>query len=302
MPELDLDDVLHRVATGELSPDEALTLLEPAGAEPGAHGGAAPSPAATTQEPPRAAESPAWGTPTTARDDRSRTGRSRLVRVNASYRSVDVLGDPSVAEVAVSGSHAVRSDDGVLVVESHENPLASVFGTAAPGTRFSFADLPRGLTWARAWKDQHLVIRVNPELPVEIDAAGANLRVSGMEAGTKVRLIASALKLDRSRGPLDLDAFTSSVKGSATPSGSSRISAESSSVKLHLGAGTDTRITARNRMGKVVLPNAVSRAGLVDPEVTQATVGSGRGELAVDAVMSSVILTSTDDEQLGAQE
>ena len=289
-----LDDVLHRVAAGELSPDEALTLLDAPTGHPGHPGPPAPAtdarPAAETAE----AEAPVWGTPSP-----SRPGRSRLVRVNASYRSVDVLGDPSVAEVAVSGSHAVRSDDGVLIVESHENPLASAFGGAAPGARFTFADLPRGLAWARAWKDQHLVIRVNPELPVEIDAAGANLRVSGMEAGVKVRLIASALKLERARGPLDLDAFTSSVKGVATPSGVSRISAESSSIKLHLGPGTDTRITARNRMGKVVLPHAVSRAGLVDPDVAQARVGAGRGELAVESVMSSVILTCEDDEQPG---
>jgi len=281
-----LDDVLARVAAGELTPDEALTLLEPPERPAGS----------TAEEPPAApTNAPTWGTP--AGPATARPGRSHLVRINASYRSVDVLGDPSVAEISVSGSHAVHSDEGVLTVANHENPLVSALGGLGleRGTSFTFADLPRGLARARAWKDQHLVVRVNPELPVEIDAAGANVRVSGLEAGVKVRLLASSLKLERARGPLDLDAFTSSVKGVASPSGTSRISSESSSVKLALGPGTDVQITARTRMGKVVLPNGVSKAGLADPDVAQARIGAGRGTLTVDSVMSSVILTSTED-------
>jgi hypothetical protein len=212
-----------------------------------------------------------------------------VVRINASYRSVDVLADAGVAEAAVSGQHSVRREGAVLVVESQDNPFGGEPGES--GQRFTFADLPRGLAWARSWKEHHLVVRVNPEIPVELDAAGASLRLSGLEAGAKVRLIASALKLERVRGPLDIDALSSSVKGFAEPTGDSRIACESSSVKLILGRGTDTHITARNRMGKVVLPNAISKGGLVDPDVAQATVGSGRGELTIDAVMSSIMLT-----------
>jgi hypothetical protein len=44
-------------------------------------------------------------------------------------------------------------------------------------------------------------------------------------------------------------------------------------------------------MGKVVLPDTVSKGGLVDPDVVEAVVGAGRGELSIDAVMSSVALT-----------
>jgi len=62
-----------------------------------------------------------------------------------------------------------------------------------------------------------------------------------------------------------------------------------------LGPGTDVQITARTRMGKVILPNGSSKAGLSDPDVAQARVGAGQGTLTVDSVMSSVTLTSTQD-------
>ena len=125
------------------------------------------------------------------------------------------------------------------------------------------------------------------------------MKVSGCSGGARLRVIASALKLERLRGPLDIDALSSSVKGMAVPTGRSRIGCESSSVKLLLGEGSDVHIRARNRMGKVVLPNAVSKGGLVDPDVAQATLGRGQAELVVEAVMSSVVLT--DDRAGGAE-
>ena len=70
---------------------------------------------------------------------------------------------------------------------------------------------------------------------------------------------------------------------------------DQSAFQRLLGDGSDVHIRARNRMGKVALPTSVSKGGLVDPDVAEATVGAGRGELTVDAVMSSVILTTDDD-------
>lgn len=323
-----LDEVLHRVAAGELTPEEALALMEPAqGSSPSgspsattaattaalttptttdatATPGTTSTPAGadplTLHEPsgnarPVADAPPAWGTPAASPSTPGRaanpTGRpSAAIRIHASYRSVDVLADPGVAEAVVSGTHSARRDRDTLVIESMDSPFGDTTeDRAGSGPRFSF-DLPRSLAWARSWKEHHLVVRVNPDLPVEIDGAGASVRLSGLEGGARVRLIASALKLERVRGPLDVDAMSSSVKGFASPTGTSRIVAESSSVKLLLGPESDVHVRARNRMGKVVLPQAVSKGGLVDPDVAEARFGSGRGELTIDAVMSSVML------------
>jgi hypothetical protein len=297
----DLDLVLRLVASGELTPDEALARLGEAPAAAAAPSAApAPSPSAAAPSPAADSEAPAWGTPSAAPGTSATPAPApedgapvRAVRVNASYRSVDVIGDASVATAVAVGAHAMRRDGDTLVVESAELPPLPEAGEQPGGGRFSFAVLPRSLAWARSFKDHHLVVRVNPALALEVDAAGAAVRVSGLEGGVRLRLVASAAKIDRLRGPLDVDALTSSVKGSAAPTGASRIACESSSVKLQLDPGTDVHIRARNRMSKVVLPSAVSKGGLVDPDLCEAVVGDGTGELGIEAVMSSIVLGSS---------
>ena len=214
--------------------------------------------------------------------------RPRLVRVAVSYRSVEVVADPSVTGAFVSGEHTVRRDGETLVVEASALPFLA--DDDEPGARFSFSNLPKTIARARNWQNEHLTVRFNPELPIEIDVAGASVRLVGGEAGARIRLLASALKVDRVRGPLDVDAVSSSVKGTLGPTGSSRISAESSSVKVQLLAGTGVRIHARNRMGKVVLPNSITKGDMVDPGLRESVIGSGEGELAVESVMSSVVI------------
>ena len=133
-----------------------------------------------------------------------------------------------MAEAFVTGEHTVRREGGTLVVEGG----LRFGGDEEGGPRFSFSQLPQTLAWARSLQSDRLVVRVNPALPFELDAVGSSVRISGGEAGAKMRLLATALKVDGLRGPLDVDASSSSVKGTIGPSGSSRIAAESSSVKV----------------------------------------------------------------------
>jgi hypothetical protein len=266
------EEILHRVAAGELTPEQALPLLDAARAE----APSAPAP-----------EAPAWGTrPGPVPAPAVGEGPQR-VRVAVSYRSLRVLADPGVDGAFVSGEHTVRREGDALVVEASGLPTG---GDDEPQGQFSFSNLPRTLARAREIQRQDLTVRFNPRLPLEVDVAGASVRIVGGEAGARIRLLASALKVDSLRGPIDLDAVSSSVKGTLGPTGSSRISAESSSVKVGLVAGTGVRISARNRMGKVVLPGGATKGDMVDPGLRDAVVGDGRGELTVEAVMSSVLI------------
>jgi len=302
---LDVDVILQRVASGELSPEAAHALLTASGGQ----GTPADTPAwgapgagrATTTEPgggrpttePGSAHpttEPGGGRPTT---EPGAGGSGTTVKVNASYRTVEVIADASVRELAVEGRHTVHREDGVLVVEATDLPLTFGEGRegAPTGPRFSFDDLPRSLAWARSWKAQNLVVRVNPALAVEVEAVGAAVRLRGLTGGLKLRLVASGATVDGLRGRLDLDAFTSSVKGNAVLVGTGRLQCESSSVKLTVGGASDVTITSHNRLGKVVLPDAVSTAGLADSETTTSRLGAGSGRLEIDALMSSVVLT-----------
>jgi len=102
--------------------------------------------------------------------------------------------------------------------------------------------------------------------------------------------VAASLKLERVRGPLEIDALTSSVKGTAALTGNSRISGESASVKLTLLAGSDVRVSAgSNRMGKIILPGHPQPGAA---HRSESVVGSGAGTLVVDGVMSSITIAA----------
>jgi hypothetical protein len=216
-----------------------------------------------------------------------------------SYRSIDVVADPGVDQVSVTGGHTVRREGDVLVVESLQMPGFVEFENdrrdagRESGGSWSFVGLPRSAAWARSMKGEHVTIRVNPALPIEIDSAAAALRINGCEGGARIRVVAASVKMDRMRGPLELDAITSSVKGTAAVTGTSRISCESSSVKLSLLPGSDVRVTSSgNRLGKIVLPGAP----VTGPHgQAESVVGPGEGSLALDGVMSSIMLTTDAD-------
>jgi hypothetical protein len=317
-----LENVLKRVAAGELSPEEALPLIDggisadqapvepPPGTstasdpEPGSAAGKAHGPAA--QGGPGAVEDilhePGSGhgvddEPFPTAGERPRADSPRAVRVLAAYRMINVVGDPTVARVHVTGRHTVREDGDLLIVDGNWHAGHRREEGEDPGPRFAFTALPRSLSWAAGWTEDSLTVRINPELPIEIDTTGSSLRISGLECGGRLRLLGSSLKADRFRGPLDVDARTSSIKGSLSPTGDSRIVAEQSSVKVTLLPGTSLRLTATNRMGKVTLPGRVSKDGVGFGETVHSQVGRGEGTLAVESVMSSVVIATEGFQQ-----
>jgi hypothetical protein len=282
----DLDAILRRVAAGELTPEEALPLIDAAQA---------------ASAPPAGDASPEWGTPASGGDRpggpetettaSGREGPVRDIRVSVSYRSIDVVADPSVDQVAVTGSHAVRREGDTLVVESTQlHGFVDFEDRAREQTGGAWSFMPRSAAWARGMKGEHVTVRVNPALPITIDSAGAALRISGCEGGARIRVVAASLKLERVRGSLELDALSSSVKGEVAITGDSRISGESSSVKLVLLPGSDVRVSAgSNRMSKVVLPGKPTHGA---NHRLESVLGDGSGRLVVDGVMSSIALSA----------
>jgi hypothetical protein len=298
-----LDDVLEQVARGELTPDEALALLDtgppPATPEtdaPSVRLDKAPEPppynpataGAGGTDPPAADQGadvpPPYEPPAEPVADEPVAGRGlRAVKVRTLANALEIYADPGVAEVLVtSGSATLRRDGDTVVVEQDR-------GRVPDGGRYAFVNhLGRTLA-SIPGIDQRIVLRVNPALLVDIDVSAVSVKIWGCEGGLRLRLAASSAKFDRIAGPLNIDAQASSIKGTARVTGESHIRGESSSVKLGLLAGTDVRIQSRNSMGKVVLPTGQARAaGSKGPRT--ATVGRGTGRLVIDATMSSVIV------------
>jgi hypothetical protein len=200
-----------------------------------------------------------------------------VVRVRTLAKALEIYADPAVAEVQVTrGSPSLRREgDAILVAHG---PLDG------PGARFSFVNTLRAIPGF----DERTVLRVNPDLEIDVDVSATSLRLWGCEGGVRLRLAASSAKLDRVAGPVTVDCHSSSIKGAVRLTGESHIRCESSSVKLGLLDGTDVKIKATNRMGKVVLPRHRTKS----PGQTHgyASVGAGTGLVIIDATMSSVIL------------
>jgi hypothetical protein len=303
----EIDDVLQRVARGELTPDDALALLGPeADPEPEVEGDAPPgpppvqlgkAPVPPPDDPtdagragddrwPRRPEPPSWPSPPPPyqpppageRPKAEGPGSGvRTVRVRTLAKALEIYADPAVAEVQVTrGSPSLRREGDAIVV---------AHGSAeGPGARFSFVDTLRSIPGF----DERTVLRVNPDLELDVDVSATSLRIWGCEGGLRLRLAASSAKFDRVAGPVTLDCHSSSVKGSARFTGESHIRCESSSIKLGLLDGTDVKIKATNRMGKVVLPRHRSKSA--GQAHGYAVVGEGTGLVIIDATMSSVVM------------
>jgi hypothetical protein len=272
----ELEAVLRRVAAGELTPEQALHEL----------GGKPAPPVRAEAAPPAEPTGP-------LEDDEPIT----TIRLKTSYRSVQVLTDPTVAQLHVQGKHEIRRDGSTLVVTT-AGPLDD--DESAPGDharvpsggRFSFNDLPRTVAWARSWRDHQLTVRVNPALAVELDVTGTDLKLSGLSAGLRAHLVASSLKAEKMRCQVDIESISSSVKLTAIPTGDSRLYCESSSVRLSLPAGSDLTISASNRMGRLALPDLPVSTLPFEGETSEVTIGAGRDRLTVEAVMSSVSVSA----------
>jgi hypothetical protein len=198
----------------------------------------------------------------------------------------------------VRGDHSIHQDGSALIV-STAGPLDDDEPERAARTSghfsfsdFSFSDLPRTITWARSWREHQLIVRMNPALRLELDVTGADVKATGFQAGLGARLVASSLRADKMLGPLDVEAISSSVKLTGTPTGDSRIGCESSSVRLSLLTGSDLKITATNRMGRLVLPERPLSTLSFEGETSETTIGGGRDRLVLEAVMSSVTVST----------
>jgi hypothetical protein len=303
----DLEAVLRRVAAGELTPEEALSALgeRPSAATdaaaPAAPSDSAPSPSAGEELPVYGTPPAQPGGPAAAPGEPFPGSESRFavrepapttVRLKTSYRSIQVITDPTVARLHVSGDHTVQQDGDALVI-STSGPLDDEQqGENGASGRFSFSDLPRTFAWARAWRDHQLTVRVNPGLALDLDVIGADLKITGPVRALKAHVVASSVRAERLHGPIEVEAFSSSVKLKGAPTETSRIQAESSSVRLSLTREADLTISARNRMGKLILLDQPASQLAFEGESNEVTVGGGRYRLALDAVMSSVTVSN----------
>jgi len=134
------------VASGELSPDDAAGMLDEAETRG--------SLAVSTEIP------------------GERAARIRVVRT-AGW--TEIVGDPGVQEAVAEGPHVARRDGDTLVIEGEEHTAD------LPGFRFS---------WRRGYHMHFgdvtpLRLRVNPDIPLEVQSQAGSLRIRDVKAPIK---------------------------------------------------------------------------------------------------------------------
>lgn len=263
-------EILTRVARGELSPEEAVSLLEELDrADPGSQTRTA------TEALPQA--------PTGA-------GTLKEIRVERSFGGVVVIGDPEVREAVAEGPHRAERQGDLLVIRS---------GSDEEG---GFVFSPRGDRWRWRWDGfqmyaptfRTLRLRVNPDLALQIVAQAGSVRVQGMRGRISGEIQAGTAVFEDFHGPLDLSLQAGSFRGTGVlTAGESHIRSEMGSIRLHLLGGSSVQVRAHSTMGRIVLgrqePEDVFVVGGSGREMT---VGAGEGTLDLDATMGSVRVTA----------
>ncbi|HEX6548757.1 MAG TPA: DUF4097 family beta strand repeat-containing protein [Candidatus Dormibacteraeota bacterium] len=246
-------EIIAKVASGELSPEEAASRLEETEVE------AAPSAEAT----------PSLAAP----------AGIEAVRVVADFGSVRIYGDASVAGAIAEGPHAAEQDGSTLVINGWLGGLGGfVFGR-------------RGRRRVRIGGDHgedRIDVRMNPRLRLILDVKAGDVRVDGIEGPIEADVLAGELRIDRFRAPIDINLKAGEVRASGRlDHGASHIRCSAGSVRLELEKGSSVRVQARTTMGNVDLdddqPTAMIGGGPVER-----VIGAGAATLEIDATMGDV--------------
>jgi hypothetical protein len=261
--------ILIDVAEGRLSPEEAAERLDALRDEP------------REESPPRAK-------------------RASRIRVVSMIGMVNVVGDASVAEANADAAHRTRYENTTLIIESVDPDVGG--GWIPPRVGWSSRSTPPrssaafgwgGWGWGGMGRRTPFTVRMNPDLPLEVDLTAGSLSVTGVRSHLRLDVGAGTMRLDGVTGPLTL-AVTSggvAVRGRITQ-GESRIRCELGKVAVQLDQGSSVRLTGRAHLGRVVLPGKEPAfgAGLIEDTVV---VGDGDATLEIETSAGGITVPTS---------
>ncbi len=248
-------EILNQVSSGEITPSEGAARLEALAKEP------APS---QEQAAPAAVQTRSPG---------------RSVKVISTLGSTEVIGDPTVAYAVADGSHRVRQEGDVLVIE---------LGPAGADGSFSFAGSGRFINGLEVQR-RTLTVRMNPDLPLIAHVQAGNVRVTGMRGPISAEVQAGNCKVEDFHGPLSALVQAGNITANGClDSGQSKVRCEMGSVRINLEKGSSVRVTAHSTLGKVSIDGATAPVSGVGEVAQDVTIGAGAATLDIDCTMGNV--------------
>jgi len=266
--------ILEDVASGALSPDEAAQRLRaldsPPGPEPEAEGVTEPA---------------------------------RRIKVACTAGVVTVSGDADVHEAVATGEHTARREGDLLVIESTRDFSGFTFGARefwkSRGEWSSGDDWEQ---WNRAvagrgrgpWAalGEPLAVRVNPELPLEVEIAAGSVAVRDCQGPVRIDGAAGTITVERVGGPLEVSLASGKVLLEASlRRGPSKITCDLGKIDVRLAADSDVRVRAQAVVGKVEVPQHAVAGGVLISASEEVVVGEGTSTLELLTRAGAVSVT-----------
>jgi hypothetical protein len=200
-----------------------------------------------------------------------------------------VVGDPTVTEATVEGTHRVHREGSTLFVDGN-------LELDDPG---SFTFEGRRAPWHRQWANwrrfaEQLVVRVHPDCPVDAEVSAGSLVMVGVTGPVHVVIAAGSARLDGIASPFDIEARAGAVRvRGRLDAGDSRIRCEAGSVNVQLTRGSDVRVRARADLGRVRLQGASGHEPQLGSQ-REMTIGAGKATLDIETAMGSVDVHSEE--------
>lgn len=253
--EQSLEDILRKVAAGELTPEEGSALIE------------------TLHQSQVALADPPI----------------RKVRVVGALHPLRITGDAEIRDAVVTGMHEVHRDGDTLVIRTTTTGADdSGFSFRWPGR----SGIPPFGTGHPERSLRPIQVRMNPQLALDVEMAAGLLSVKGVKGPIKADIQAGSAKLEDFASPFDLKVTWGTVSATGVlKDGQSKVRCEAATVKIGLEEGSSVRVQARSTLGRISLPGdpaGISDGWTMGGEQREATVGGGAGQLDVETTTGAV--------------
>lgn len=197
------------------------------------------------------------------------------ITVRATGRRVRIVGDSSVATLSADGPHVLRRNGEALEVASDGELGPSLDG-------FNLIRPPRSLDDLRVLGlGKELLLRVNPDILVDVEVTAGSLTTSNVSWLGKVRVTAGSAHLNQVVEVTDalVQAGSARVRG-RLDRGRSRVRVESGNLVVELAADANVEVRAEAQLGRIQWPGG---AGQLDSWVA----GNGDARLDIGVVMGA---------------
>ncbi|MEY2419237.1 MAG: hypothetical protein QOG90_1917 [Actinomycetota bacterium] len=188
--------------------------------------------------------------------------RVRVVRVDANFRPVEIIGDAGVNEAVAEGSHRIRWEGDTLVIDGatgfddddwddddDRGDFGEWFRTRGPKMARSVR-----LTYGggHEYRPKPLRVRMNPDVELDARVEAGPLKIIRVHGPIKARVAAGPLKIEDFESPIDVRVAAGKVDASGRiDHGDSTIDCDAGKVRLHLTHGSHARVSASATLGKV---------------------------------------------------